>query len=284
MVNNLTTLNNGLYLVATPIGNLKDISFRAVEILEKSEIILCENPKHSLKLLKEYGIKKKLISFHDHNEEALIKKISLKLKNSIISLISDAGSPLISDPGYKLIKHCIKNEVYITSIPGASSIIIALQLSGIPLNNFNFHGFIPKKNKQASELLESASKNAGAQIFLSSSFRLKENLKLIEGYFNNRNISICKELTKLNENIIRNKTNNISKSLNLTKSKMKGEFILVIEGSDKKVLKYIDNEIINSILEISKKFSLTDTVKIVHNLTRISKKGLYNAALERLKK
>ena len=270
--------------MATPIGNLKDMSFRAIKILEKSEIILCENPKHSSKLLKEYGIKKKLISFHDHNEELLIKKISSKLGNSIVSLISDAGSPLISDPGFKLIRYCIKNNIYLTSIPGASSVVLALQLSGITLNSFKFHGFIPKKTKQASEMLNSAANNQGAQIFLSSSFRLIENLGLIKKHFINKNISVCKELTKLNEKIIRDNTNNILNALKLEKVKIKGEFVLVLEGNNTKEQRNINNEIIIAISEISKKFSLTDTVKIVHKLSGISKKSLYSEAVEKLKK
>ena len=131
-------MKNGLYIVSTPIGNLNDISFRAIETLKNSDIIICENPKHSLKLLSKLDIKKKLISLHDYNEEIIINKIGNDLKNKKYSLISDAGSPLISDPGYKLVKFCRDNEIYISVIPGASSITSALQLSSIPINRYTF--------------------------------------------------------------------------------------------------------------------------------------------------
>ena len=283
MKNNKTLLKNGLYIVATPIGNLQDISFRAIKILEKSNFIICENPTHSLKLLEEYKIKKKLISIHDYNEISVIKKISNDLKNSIISLISDAGSPLISDPGYKLIRYCINEKIFITSIPGPSSLISALQVSGIPINTFNFNGFIPKKDNQINQLFEKTKEFKGAQIFFTSSHRLIKNLEFISNFFINRKIAICKELTKINELVIRATTYEILEKIKIDKVKIKGEFIIIIEGKGDKNTNIVNKKIIDNLIMISKKFSLTDSVKIVHGLTDLPKKELYEIALKRTK-
>ncbi len=129
---------NGLSIVSTPIGNLDDITYRAVTVLKECDVIICENPKHSLKLLNKLGIKKKLIPLHDYNEHKIINQIKGLLKSKNCVLISDAGSPLISDPGYNLVQYCIKNNIKITSIPGPSSIISGLQLSGLPISEFAF--------------------------------------------------------------------------------------------------------------------------------------------------
>ena len=148
----MNNLKNGLYIVSTPIGNLEDISFRTKKVLQKANIIICENPIHSLKLLNKLGIKKKLLFLHDYNEEALIKKIKKHQKDSLIALISDAGSPLISDPGFKLVKNFINEDIFVTSIPGPSSVISSLQLSGLDTNSFVFFGFVPKNNNSAKKI------------------------------------------------------------------------------------------------------------------------------------
>ena len=277
------SLNNGLYIVATPIGNLQDMSFRAVEVLKNSKLIICENPSHSLKLLNEYDIKKKLVSIHDYNEEKVINKISKELSNSVVSLISDSGSPLVSDPGFKLVQHCIKNKIFVTSIPGPSSIISALQMSEIPMNYFTFYGFIPKKSSQAEELFCIAEKSVGAQIFFSSPHRLLTNLNNMKKYFINRKITICKELTKINEQKISSTVEKIDEKIKNDNFNIKGEFVIIIEGKFNRETNKIDKKIVESLTNISKKFSLTDAVKIVHNLTGLSKKNLYETALKKIK-
>ena len=148
---------NGLSIVATPIGNLNDITYRAVKVLEECDIIICENPKHSLKLLNKLGIKKKLIAIHDYNEHKIIDQIKVLLKNKNCVLISDAGSPLISDPGYNLVQYCIKNNIRITSVPGPSSIVSSLQLSGLQISEFTFFGFVPKSKKKIQDLIKNIS-------------------------------------------------------------------------------------------------------------------------------
>ena len=139
---------NGLSIVATPIGNLDDITYRAVKILGECDIVICENPKHSLKLLNKLGIKKKLIALHDYNEYKIIDQIKDLLKNKICVLISDAGSPLISDPGYNLVQYCISNNIRVTSVPGPSSILSSLQLSGLPISELLFLGLFQNLKKR----------------------------------------------------------------------------------------------------------------------------------------
>ena len=192
---------SGLYIVATPIGNLKDISERAIKTIDGADIIICENPKHSLKLLNNLGIRKKLIGLHDYNEKILIEKISAQLKNKAVALISDAGSPLISDPGYKLVQFCIKNKINITSVPGPSSIIPAIQLSGLPAHEFCFYGFVPKE-KQIRDLFKNRECRTNLSFFVSN-HNLIKLLEILNEVMPNRQISISKELTKLNEKIFR---------------------------------------------------------------------------------
>ncbi len=145
---------NGLSIVSTPIGNLDDITYRAVTVLKECDVIICENPKHSLKLLNKLGIKKKLIPLHDYNEHKIINQIKGLLKSKNCVLISDAGSPLISDPGYNLVQYCIKNNIKITSIPGPSSIISGLQLSGLPVSEYAFFGYVQKCKKKIEDLIK----------------------------------------------------------------------------------------------------------------------------------
>jgi 16S rRNA (cytidine1402-2'-O)-methyltransferase len=164
-------MKNGLYIVSTPIGNLGDISSRAIKTLGDSDIIICENPKHSLKLLSKLDIKKKLISLHDYNEENVVEKIKDDLVNKKLSLISDAGSPLISDPGYKLVRHCVLNNIYTTIVPGASSITSALQLSSIPINEYKFLGFVPKTKKGIGDFIDLLKYSTCTSVFFISTHK-----------------------------------------------------------------------------------------------------------------
>ena len=170
----------GLSIVATPIGNLEDITYRAVKVLKECDIIICENPKHSLKLLNKLGIKKKLIALHDYNEQKIIDQIKNFLKIKSCVLISDAGSPLISDPGYNLVQYCINNKIKVTSVPGPSSVISALQLSGLPLSEFIFYGFVPKSKNKLKELIKIISGEKRTSILFISSHKLIYFLECLE--------------------------------------------------------------------------------------------------------
>jgi len=274
---------NGLYIVATPIGNMGDISNRAIETLQNTDFIICENPNHSRKLMSKLGIKKKLIALHDHNEEKIIKNFIEKIKTKPVALISDAGSPLISDPGYKLVQHCIKENVFITTIPGASSIISALQLSGMPVNEFAFVGFAPKNKKKMLDFLNSISSEQKTVILFVSSHKIIQLLEMLTEILPNRNISVCKEITKLNEKIFYGLPENILSKICSNPKYSLGEFVIIID-TEKNIKniekKYISLEIEKIIKRLLAKFSLTESVEIVHKISYIEKKQIYKRALD----
>jgi len=275
----MNNLEKGLYIISTPIGNLDDISLRAKNILRDIDFIICENPKHSLKLLNKLGIKKNLFSLHDYNEDTLIKKIEKYQNNSSIALISDAGSPLISDPGFKLVKDFIKKNVYITSIPGPSSIISSLQLSGLPINNFAFFGFVPKNKSSANLIAQRIAEINFTSVFFISGNRLKAFLELIAQNSRNIEIAVCKELTKINELIFRDSVKNIINKIINNKINLKGEFTLIIGSNDNKQKKSINDIVKSQTSKLLQKYTLTETVGIVHKLTDISKKEIYKMTL-----
>ena len=273
-------LKNGLYIVATPIGNLNDISNRAIQTLQEVDFIICENPKHSLKLLNNKGIKKKLLSLHDYNEEKIINKISTIKENSKIALISDAGSPLISDPGYKLVKYFFDNNIYVTTIPGPSSIISALQLSGFPINSFSFYGFIPKQESKIRQFINRIIKDRITSVFFVSGKNLEKTIRVISKLLVGREICLCKEISKLNEQIIKGKTDDMLKKLKEEKILLKGEFTLIVSGENKNKIKKISDQTTKELKTLLKKYNLTEAVKIVHSLTGISKKEIYQVAID----
>ena len=276
----METLKNGLYIVSTPIGNLDDISFRVKMVLNSVNFIICENPKHSLKLLNKLDIKKKLFSLHDYNESQLIKRIEKYQYNSAIALISDAGSPLISDPGYNLMQDYIKKKLYVTTIPGPSSIISSLQLSGLPINNFEFFGFVSKNKSSMNSQAKKLQNIIATSVFFISGNRLVSFLKILLDAKINRKVAVCKELTKKNEWVFRGYIKKIIDEINIDKSNLKGEFTLLIQGKERKTKITIQTTTEAQIKKLLKKFSLTEVVEIVHRLTDISKKEIYKKALQ----
>ena len=277
----MNNIINGLSIVATPIGNLDDITYRAVNVLKDCDIIICENPKHSLKLLNKLDIKKKLIALHDYNEHKIIDKIKGLLKSKNCVLISDAGSPLISDPGYNLVQYCIENNINVTSVPGPSSIISGLQLSGLPISEFTFFGFVPKSKKKIEHIIKNISEEKRACVFFVSSHKLIIFLECLENVIPDRSISICKELTKLNEFVFRGVSSKVKNSILKDKGNIKGEFVAVI---DKQISKSQDSDKIyfykDEIEKMIEKFSLTDIVEIVHKFTKINKNKIYKWLLK----
>ena len=276
----METLAKGLYIVSTPIGNLDDISLRAKKVLNSVNFIICENPKHSLKLLNKLDIKKKLFSLHDYNENLIIKRIEKYQYNSAIALISDAGSPLISDPGYNLIQDYIKKNLYVTTIPGPSSILSSLQLSGLPINNFEFFGFVSKNKSSMNSQAKKLQNIIATSVFFISGNRLVSFLKILLDAKINRKVAVCKELTKKNEWVFRGYIKKIIDEINIDKSNLKGEFTLLIQGKEKKTKITIQTTTEAQIKKLLKKFSLTEVVEIVHRLTDISKKEIYKKALQ----
>ncbi len=247
-----------------------------MSILRNCDVIVCENPKHSLKLLNKLGIKKKLFALHDYNENKIINQIKILLKNKNCVLISDAGSPLISDPGYKLVQYCIENNISVTSLPGPSSVISGLQLSGLPISEFAFFGFVPKSKKKIEDLINKTSQEKRVSVFFVSSHKLIIFLECLESIIPDRQISICKEITKVNEFVFRGISSEVKRGILQNKENIKGEFLAVVDRQSLKIQDFEEIDLYkNELKKMSKKFSLTDTVEIVHKFTKISKNKLY---------
>ena len=273
-----SNLKYGLYIVSTPIGNLQDISFRALDVLRKSDYILCEDTRVSKKLLAKYKIKSKLISNHKFNERKNIQKVIDILKsNKIVSLISDAGTPTISDPGNVLIKECINDNINVIPIPGASAAVAALSISGFT-NKYYFYGFFPENNKEINENFEILSKINGSIVFFISSKKFNRSISVIKKYFLDREILICKEITKYYEEYFRSDVSELDqKNINL-----RGEITLVI--SEKKSINKTSNNLSESdktkIRKMIKKFTVKEIVDIIKDGKNITKKEIYNYCLK----
>ena len=224
-------LRKGLYLVSTPIGNLKDITLRAIETLQQSEYVLCEDTRISKKLFEKYKIKSKLISNHKFNEKKNLSKIIEILKGgSIVSLISDAGTPSISDPGRIITKECIKNNIEVIPLPGPSAVSSAVSISGFS-EKFFFYGFFPEKTKELLEDLEILNNLNSSIIFFVSPKKINKFIPLIKKNFAGRSILICREMSKFYEEYIRSEIDD----LELFKDNLKGELTIVI--SEKNIVK-----------------------------------------------
>ena len=268
----------GLYCVATPIGNMGDISFRAIKILQESDLILCEDTRVTKKILQKFEINKKLISNHKFNENKNLEKVIDILKNNkIVSLVSDAGTPTISDPGRILIKECEKNEIKIFPIPGASAVSTAISISGFS-DNFYFCGFLPEKQNQIKKLFKNLSLIDGSIVFFISPNKLTKRIDVIKEFFLGRELIICREITKFHEEYIRTSVKELS-NINFSR---KGEITVVISELKKEKLSF--NELEESdkkkINKLIKKMSIKDIVKKVSDDREISKKLIYNYCLE----
>jgi len=218
-----------LYLVSTPIGNLKDITLRAIDVLSSVEIIACEDTRKTGLLLQKLEIKTKpqLLSYYEENEQGRIPQIIGFLKqNKSVALVSNAGTPTISDPGYKLVRECLRQEIAVESIPGPSSILTALTLSGLPTDKFLFLGFLPKKEGKRKTILESLPKKTTI-IFFESPFRLLKTLKELKEIFGDIDIVICRELTKIFEEIQREKIGDLIN--HFEQIKPKGELTILFQ-------------------------------------------------------
>ena len=269
---------SGLYLVSTPIGNLKDITFRAIEILKKSDFILCEDTRVSKKLLNKYEIKSKLISNHKFNEKKNTEKIIDHLKSGkTISLISDAGTPSISDPGSILVNECVKQDIRIFSIPGPSAVASAVSISGFS-EKFFFYGFFPEKKQTLENELQKLSELNSSLVFFVSPRKINKIIPVLKKNFNGRKIVFCKEITKFYEEYIRKDIDD----LKLFIKEPKGEFTIII--SEKIIDKNTSQELSESdkgiIRMLINKISLKEITSIVSQDKNISKKEIYNYCLK----
>ena len=269
-------LSKHLYIVSTPIGNLDDITFRALEVLRNSDIILCEDTRRSIKLLNHYKIKKKLISYHKFNEKRqLTKIIEYFNEGKILSLISDAGTPLLSDPGRLLVNQCLDTGIQITPIPGVSSITTATSVSGFK-DQFLFYGFLPKTQNELDKVLNSLSQSDYAQVLFIPSKKINFYIKNFKKHFSGRKIVIAKEITKIHEAFIREDIDNLKPFEN----NLKGELTIVISESVKKVESFDKEKIVNKAKKYLKKYSLKDTVNLISETEKISKKIIYKLCLK----
>jgi len=268
--------SNSLYIVSTPIGNLDDVTLRAIDVLKKSDIILCEDTRRSLKLLNFFKIKKRLISYHKFNEKKQASKIIEYInQGKILSLISDAGTPLLSDPGRVLVNQCIDNKINIIPIPGVSAITTAMSISGFK-EQFLFYGFLPKTDNELKKILTSLSSYSFAQIFFIPAIKINFYLKKFKEHYQGRKILITKELTKIHEAFFRENIDDMK----LFNGTIKGELTIII--SEKKAEKKIlDKEkIVNKAKKYLKKYSLKDTVQLILETEKINKKEIYNLCLK----
>ena len=268
----------GLYCVATPIGNMGDITLRAIETLKQSDLILCEDTRVSKKILQKFEINKKIISNHKFNENKNLEKVLELLKNrKVISLISDAGTPAVSDPGRILIKECVKNGIDIFPIPGPSAVSTAISISGFS-DNFYFCGFLPEKQNQVKKLFKDLSLLNGSIVFFISPNKLNKKINEIKEFFLNRDILICREITKYHEEYIRTPIKELS-NLNFSR---KGEITVVISEQKKENLSFkaLEESDKKKIKKLIKNMSIKDIVKKVSEDRDITKKLIYKYCLE----
>jgi 16S rRNA (cytidine1402-2'-O)-methyltransferase len=272
----MTIFNSGLYIVSTPIGNLDDITLRSLEVLKKSDIILCEDTRRSLKLLNHYKIKKKLVSYHKFNEQKELKKIIEYLnEGKILSLISDAGTPTLSDPGLLLIKKCIEENIQIYPIPGPSAITSAISVSGFD-DKFLFYGFLPKTENELAKKIKKLKDLDFALVFFIPGVKINFYLKSFKEHFFGRDILIAREISKIHETFYREKISKIKPF----KTELKGELTVVLSKIYYNTKLISNEEIINQANKYLSKYSVKDVVELISKKEKISKKKVYDICLK----
>jgi 16S rRNA (cytidine1402-2'-O)-methyltransferase len=266
-----------LYVIATPIGNLKELSPRAIEIFNEVDLICSEDTRTTASLLHNFNISKPFISYHQHNEqEASEKIISLLKENKKIALTSDAGYPGISDPGSILIKHCIDNDIAVSIVNGANAFIPALVGSGLDTTHFYFHGFLSSKESERKKELEQEANRKETMIFYESPHRIEDTIRNMREILGNRLISIAREITKIHEEYIRG---TLDEFINFDFSSLKGEMVVVVEGN--KEIKLLTDEDIISLIkeEIKEGKSVKDAVKDISKNYSLKKNYVYSLAM-----
>jgi len=274
----INELKYALYVVSTPIGNLKDITLRAIEILKQSEYILCEDTRVSKNLLEKYNIKSKLISNHKFNEKKNINKIIEILQSkTIVSIISDAGTPGISDPGRIIVNECIKNNIDVYPVPGASAVTAAVSISGFS-EKYYFYGFFPQKNKDLKEDFKILSNLNCSIIFFISPQKINKAIGVIKNFFSDRKILICREISKFYEEHIRT---NVTE-LELFDKLPKGELTVVLSEKDikKNIYKNLNESDKKNIKKMIKTLSVKDITDLINQNKNVSKKEIYNYCLK----
>ena len=275
---NKVNIKAGLYIVSTPIGNLEDITLRAINILKNSDLILCEDTRVSSRLLKKYDIKVNLSSNHKFNEKKNLQKaIEILKSNQIVSLISDAGTPAVSDPGAILVNECLNHKIDVIPLPGPSAVSTAVSISGFKEQYF-FYGFFPEKKSQLTDDFEKLSKLDCSIVFFISSKKFNKFVEVIKQYFSSRKILICREMTKLYEEYIRTDINDLKPF----EKQLKGELTIVI--SEIKNVKNLSIDLKESDKLMIKKFinklSVKDITDLISQKSEVKKKNIYNYCLK----
>lgn len=271
-------LKSGLYIVGTPIGNMEDISFRAVNTLKNADIIACEDTRVSKVLLSNYGIDTQTVSIHNYNESEKIDWVKNKIDEGLsIALISDAGMPLISDPGYKVVSELRNSGYYVSVVPGATSTISALVLSGMPTDRFMFIGFAPTKEKEKFAFFDEVKNIDASVIFFETANRLTDTLKTLNQIFKERKIAIVREITKIYEEV---KTGTPEELFNhFSQNGVKGEIVGVISPCKKKE-SFDSDKIQKTLLELLEYMPLKSASEFVAKIFDISKKEVYNLGIK----
>lgn len=279
------TLKNGLYLVSTPIGNMRDISFRALDVLSSVDMIACEDTRITGKLLSAYRIKKPMVQYNDHSAAKQRTKILQDLaEGARIALVSDAGTPLISDPGYKLVREAREQGVYVTAVPGANAVLTALQVSGLPSDAFSFIGFLPAKSTARKKMLEEWAETPGSLVVYETAPRLEESLKDMLSVLGNRQAAVTRELTKMFEEVQSGALEDLISHYK-KKGAPKGE-IAVIIGSKMTIALSEEEEMSRAVtiedqLRVAlKSMSVKDAAETVATASGKSKKAIYTLALK----
>lgn len=270
-------LDAGLYLVATPIGNLGDITLRALNCLSRADIIACEDTRHSRKLLSHFALKGRLVAYHEHNaasaRPALLKDVA---EGKSVALISDAGTPLISDPGYKLVEEARELGLMVTALPGASSPIVALTLSGLPTDRFFFEGFLPVKEVQRQKRLQVLKDIPASLVFFETPKRVGAALTDMAGIFGDRQAAVTRELTKRFETVVSGALGELAKDF--SDGEQKGEFVIVV--APPLATEISDDEIAAQLLDTLREASFRDSVKAVSEMTGVKKSRVYEIGLK----
>ncbi|MCK0070130.1 16S rRNA (cytidine(1402)-2'-O)-methyltransferase [Kordiimonas laminariae] len=276
-------ISAGLYIVATPIGNLGDVSKRANEILSGVNYIACEDTRVTAKLLSALLLKKPLIQYHEHNGEIQRPKILGKIaEGASVALVSDAGTPLISDPGYKLVDEAREAGHRVTAIPGPCALVTALSLAGLPTDRFMFMGFPPNKTKARTEWFEAEKNTKASLIFYESAKRLPACLEDAASVLEGRKVAVCRELTKKFEEVVRGNLNDIAAHY-AESGPPKGEVVVILSAPDKETIKQTGSVEADTDKLLEKALTymrVKDAASFVSDLTGIKKKELYNRALE----
>lgn len=272
MIQNSYNNQSALYLLPTPIGNFEDITIRTLNLLEKVDYLLCEDTRVTRVLLNHFNIKKKLVSCHEHNEDFIKKQVLIDVKNGLnVGLVTDQGSPILSDPGYKVVEYLAKNKVNVIGLPGATAAIPALMVSGIDSTHFLFYGFLNSKSNKRIKELNVLKSLPYTLVFYEAVHRINNFLQDVYEVFGNRNICICRELTKIHEEIYRGTIKEVLDHDII----LKGEFVIVIEGNNE-MLNFSDMSIVEHVkMYIDEGNSEKDAIKLVAKDRNEKKSDIY---------